>query len=66
MYRGVIGYKPTYNDSDWTLAGNPAITLPLFRASTDLQVGCQLIAGLADGDRLLAASKRIMDAFGPG
>ena len=52
--------------SAWTLAGNPAITLPLFRASSGLPIGCQLIAGLADDDRLLAASKRIMDALGPG
>ncbi len=52
--------------SAWTLAGNPAITLPLFRASNGLPIGCQLIAGLADDDRLLSASKGIMDAFGPG
>ena len=52
--------------SAWTLAGNPAITLPLFRGSAGLPIGCQLIAGFADDDRLLAASKRIMDAFGPG
>ena len=52
--------------SAWTLAGNPAITLPLFRGSAGLPIGCQLIAGFAADDRLLAASKRIMDAFGPG
>ena len=52
--------------SAWTLAGNPAITLPLFRASAGLPIGCQLVAGLAEDDRLLAASKGIMDAFGPG
>ena len=52
--------------SAWTLAGNPAITLPLFRASAGLPIGCQLVAGAADDDRLLAASKRIMDAFGTG
>ena len=52
--------------SAWTLAGNPAITLPLFHAGSGLPIGCQLIAGLADDDRLLAASKWVMDAFGPG
>ena len=52
--------------SAWTLAGNPAITLPLFRGSAGLPIGCQLVAGFADDDRLLAASRRIMDAFGPG
>ena len=57
--------EATFN-SAWTLASNPVITLPLFRASTGLPIGCQFIAGLADDDRLLAASKRIMDAFGSG
>ena len=52
--------------SAWTLAGNPAVTLPLFRASSGLPIGCQLIAGLAGDDRLLAASKRIMEVFGSG
>ena len=55
----------TFN-SAWTLAGNPAITLPLFRASNGLPIGCQLIAGPADDDRLLSASKGIMDTFGSG
>ncbi len=53
--------------SAWTLAGNPAITLPLFHAAySGLPIGCQLIAGFADDDRLLAASKAIMDAYEPG
>jgi len=51
--------------SAWTLAGNPAITLPLFRAGDGLPIGGQLVAGVADDDRLLSASKAIMDAFGP-
>lgn len=56
--------EATFN-SAWTLAGNPAITLPLFRAaSSGLPIGCQLIAGFADDDRLLAASRAIMNAFG--
>jgi len=52
--------------SAWTLAGNPAITLPLFRAGSGLPIGCQLIAGFAEDDRLLAASKKIMELFGSG
>ncbi len=52
--------------SAWTLAGNPAITLPLFRAGSGLPIGCQLVAGFGDDDRLLATSKRILDAFGSG
>ncbi len=52
--------------SAWTLAGNPAITLPLFRAAgTGMPIGCQLVAGFAEDDALLAASKAIMDALGP-
>ncbi|MCY4220702.1 MAG: amidase [Thiotrichales bacterium] len=57
--------EATFN-SAWTLAGNPAITLPLFRASDGLPIGGQLVAGLADDDRLLSVSKGIMHAFGPG
>lgn len=50
----------------WSLAGNPAITLPLFRASeAGLPIGCQLIAGWAQDDPLLSASKKIMTLFGP-
>lgn len=51
--------------SVWTLAGNPTITLPLFRAAgTGLPIGCQLVAGFAEDDLLLSASKAIEDAFG--
>ena len=53
--------------SAWTLAGNPAITLPLFSAAgSGLPIGCQFIAGFANDDMLLAASKWVMDVFGPG
>ena len=52
--------------SAWTLAGNPAITLPLFSAAgSGLPIGCQFIAGFANDDMLLAASKWVMDVFGP-
>jgi len=51
----------------WALAGNPAITLPLFSATgSGMPIGCQLIAGFAKDDLLLAAAKRIMDIFGTG
>jgi len=50
----------------WSLAGNPAITLPLFQASgSGLPIGCQFIAGLGRDDELLSASKKIMALFGP-
>ena len=53
--------------SAWTLAGNPTITLPLFSAAgSGLPIGCQFIAGFANDDMLLAASKWVMDVFGPG
>jgi len=51
-------------NSAWSLAGNPAITLPLFRSGeTGLPMGCQLIAGYAEDDLLLAAAQAIMTAF---
>ncbi len=54
-------------NSAWTLAGNPAVTLPLFEAKqSGLPIGCQFIAGFANDDLLLAASKGIMEAFGIG
>jgi len=53
--------------SAWTLLGNPTITLALFNATdSGLPIGCQFIAGIANDDLLLAASKRIMDVFGQG
>ena len=53
--------------SAWTLAGNPAITLPLFSAAgSGLPIGCQFISGFANDDLLLAASKWVMDVFGSG
>jgi Asp-tRNA(Asn)/Glu-tRNA(Gln) amidotransferase A subunit family amidase len=53
--------------SAWTLAGNPTITLPLFYAKdSGMPIGCQFIAGFANDDLLLAASKEIMKVFGPG
>ncbi len=53
--------------SAWTLAGNPTITLPLFRETkSGLPVGCQLIASVAHDDLLLAAANKIFDIFGPG
>ena len=54
-------------NSAWSLAGNPAITLPLFKASeSGLPIGCQFIAGTGNDDTLLAASKTIMNTFAPG
>ncbi len=48
--------------SAWSLAGNPAITLPLFSAGgSGMPIGCQFIAGFANDDLLLAASKGIME-----
>jgi len=50
--------------SAWSLAGNPAITLPLFSAGgSGMPIGCQFIAGFANDDLLLAASKGIMETF---
>lgn len=56
----------TFN-SAWSLAGNPVITLPLFQAAkSGLPIGCQFIAGFANDELLLAASKTIMDMFQSG
>jgi Asp-tRNA(Asn)/Glu-tRNA(Gln) amidotransferase A subunit family amidase len=53
-------------NSAWSLAGNPAITLPLFNArGSGLPIGCQFIADFANDDLLLAASKTIMKMVKP-
>jgi Asp-tRNA(Asn)/Glu-tRNA(Gln) amidotransferase A subunit family amidase len=53
-------------NSAWSLAGNPAISLPLFSAAmSGLPIGCQFIAGFGNDDRLLAASKTIMNVYRP-
>jgi Asp-tRNA(Asn)/Glu-tRNA(Gln) amidotransferase A subunit family amidase len=52
-------------NSAWSLAGNPVITLPLFRSKeSGMPIGCQIIAGYAEDDLLLAASKELMSEFG--
>lgn len=58
--------SPAFN-SAWSLVGNPVITLPLFNAKeTGLPVGCQFVAGFAEDNLLLAASKKIMETFAAG
>ncbi len=58
--------EPTFN-SAWTLAGNPVVTLPLFRsAASGLPIGCQFIAGLGRDDMLLSAAKSVMDSLAAG
>lgn len=53
-------------NSAWSLAGNPAITLPLFNArGSGLPIGCRFIADFANDDLLLAASKTIMKMVKP-
>ena len=48
----------------WSLAGNPVITLPLFKAAdTAMPIGCQLIAGFGEDERLLNVSQAIMARF---
>ena len=48
----------------WSLAGNPVITLPLFQAAdTAMPIGCQLIAGFGEDEKLLNVSQAIMTRF---
>lgn len=48
----------------WSLAGNPVITLPLFQEEgTAMPIGCQLIAGFGEDEKLLDVSKAIMTCF---
>lgn len=55
--------SPAFN-SAWSLAGNPVIGLPLFNANeSGLPIGCQLIAGFAEDDRLLGAAHAVMKEF---
>ena len=48
----------------WSLAGNPVITLPLFQAEdTAMPIGCQLVAGFGEDEKLLNVSKSILTRF---
>jgi Asp-tRNA(Asn)/Glu-tRNA(Gln) amidotransferase A subunit family amidase len=48
-------------NSAWSLAGNPAITLPLFQSSaTGLPIGCQLIGAFGEDDSLLAICEAVL------
>ena len=52
-------------NAPWSLAGNPAITLPLFQASeSGLPIGCQFAADRHDDDRLLAVGRVLMRTLG--
>ena len=42
---------------DWTLAGTPAVTLPLFEADSGLPMGVQLIGRRGDDARLLRTAR---------
>lgn len=54
---------PIFN-SAWTVSGNPAITLPLFKAkNSHLPIGCQFVAGFANDSLLLEAAETIMHEF---
>ena len=53
-------------NSAWTLAGNPTITIPIFRsAALGLPVGCQLICDVARDDHLLRIASHMMNHFDP-
>ena len=47
-----------------SLAGNPAITLPLFVGASGLPIGIQFFADMAQDDMLLATSMSVFDIFG--
>ncbi|HIL97131.1 MAG TPA: amidase, partial [Pseudomonadales bacterium] len=41
----------------WTLAGLPALTMPLLKGSTQLPIGVQLIAGAEQDARLMRTAR---------
>ena len=45
----------------WTLAGVPAVTLPLFTAENGLPIGLQLVGPLGDDARLLRTARWLAD-----
>jgi Asp-tRNA(Asn)/Glu-tRNA(Gln) amidotransferase A subunit family amidase len=46
----------------WTLAGLPAVSLPIFTGPNDLPVGCQLVGAPGEDARLMAAARSLLDA----
>ena len=56
---------PIFN-SAWTVSGNPAITLPLFKAkNSQLPIGCQFVASFGNDALLLEVAETIMREFAP-
>ncbi len=55
---------PAIFNSAWSLSGNPALTLPLFKSTASgLPIGCQFIGGYAQDAKLLAVSKAVFKGF---
>jgi Asp-tRNA(Asn)/Glu-tRNA(Gln) amidotransferase A subunit family amidase len=50
-------------NTTWSLSGNPCITLPLFKGSQNLPIGCQLVTKFGNDDELLDYSKTIYDDY---
>ena len=54
--------SPIFNTT-WSLSGNPCITLPLFKGSQNLPIGCQLVTKFGNDNELLDYSKTIYDDY---
>ncbi len=54
--------SPIFNTT-WTLAGMPAITLPLFKSKNNLPIGCQIISHRNNDEFLLELGKFLLNEF---
>jgi len=54
--------SPIFNTT-WTLAGMPAITLPLFKSKNNLPIGCQIISHRDNDEFLLELGKFLLNEF---
>lgn len=54
--------SPMFNTT-WSLSGNPCVTLPLFRGSQGLPIGCQLVTKFGTDNDLLDYAKTIYSNY---
>jgi Asp-tRNA(Asn)/Glu-tRNA(Gln) amidotransferase A subunit family amidase len=47
----------------WTLAGTPAISLPVLRGADGLPIGLQVVGGIGEDARLMATARWVLDAL---
>jgi len=62
--RGTATGSPVFC-TPWTLAGTPALSLPILRGAEGLPIGVQMVGGLGEDARLLGTARWMLEALAP-